>query len=69
MPLPSSPFHLSPRACVVLAALGVAAGLGLRFMFPVTPPDPTFTARIQQWNDVASELKRKSHAKREKERP
>lgn len=57
------------RAALALAALGTAAGLALRFLVPVEPPDPAFLARVEQWKALAPELERGQNIERATRRP
>lgn len=56
------------RFCLVLAALGAAAGLALRLAVPVEPPEPTFLARVEQWRTLAPELERERRMPHDAER-
>ena len=49
------------RSCLLLALLGTAAGLGLRLMKPVAPPDPALLGRLEGWKALAAELGRAHH--------
>lgn len=56
------------RSCLVLAALGAAAGLALRLAVPVEPPDPAFLARVEEWKTLAPELERRHRMQPDTER-
>jgi hypothetical protein len=45
---------MSVRLCLLLAALGTAAGLGLRMLVPSQPPDGEILARLEHWKSVGS---------------
>lgn len=49
-----TPIRLGLRTCLLLAAAGAAAGLGLRFAVPVKSPDAALLARVERWKTLAS---------------
>jgi hypothetical protein len=57
----SAPRYLSLGSCLALALLGAAAGLGLRLLKPVAPPDPALLARLETWKALAPELQKSHH--------
>lgn len=52
------------RACLLLAAAGAAAGLGLRLAVPAEAPEAAFLARVERWKILASTREREHPAVR-----
>jgi hypothetical protein len=60
------PGYLPVEACLAIALLGAVAGVGLRLLKPVDPPDAALLARLEAWKVLAPTLEHVHHLQRRK---